>query len=60
MWLTTVYNHKILDIEKISKKHPFFPEKSVDKSPLGLLYYSSTHPEKAQVWRDFEISSKNF
>ena len=60
MWLTTIYNHKILDIEKISKKGPFFPKKSVDKSHFGLLYYSSTHPEKTQLRKGFEISSENF
>ena len=60
MWLDPIYHHKILDIEKISKKVPFFLKKSVDKSPLGLLYYSSTHPEKTLAWKGFETSSKNF
>ena len=58
MWLTSYIHHKILDTEKISKKCLFSRKKSVDKSPLGLVYYSSTHPEEAQFSRGFEISQK--
>lgn len=60
MWLNLVYDHKILDIEKILKKSPIFFRKSVDKGPVLLLYYSSTQLEKVPVQRAFETSSKNF
>lgn len=60
MWLDPVYDHKILDIEKISKKTNVFNQKSVDKSSLGLLYYSSTHLENIPFQKGLETSSKNF
>ena len=49
MWLTSYIYHKILVIEKISKKALFFHKKSVDKCVLGLLYYGGTHPEETQI-----------
>lgn len=60
MWLNLVYDHKILDIERILKKTTIFYQKSVDKTPVGLLYYSSTRPEEMTVQKGFETSSKNF
>ncbi len=45
MWLNLGYHHKMLDIEKMAKKLRIFHEKSVDKSLVGLVYYSSTSPE---------------
>ena len=60
MWLDPIYDHKILDIEKISKKSLFSCKKSVDKSPFGLVYYSSTHPEKTLTREGVEIFLKNF
>lgn len=38
MWMKWLSNHKILDIEKISKKSLIFGQKSVDKTVLGLVY----------------------
>lgn len=60
MWLKPVCDHKILDIEKISKKSNVFTQKSVDKPLVGLVYYSSTHLENIPFWKGLEISSKNF
>ncbi len=37
MWLNLVCHHKMLDIEKMEKKSPIFSQKSVDKSPAGLV-----------------------
>lgn len=45
MWSKRIGDHKILDIENFFKKPRIFREKSVDKTDLGLLYYSSTSSE---------------
>lgn len=59
MWLNPIYDHKILDIAKNSKNPPVFGQKSVDKRPVGLVYYWSTHLEKILPGKILRPSQKN-